>query len=93
MRGEVDIGGEDGEDYGARVADVGLDHFADEVDVVPCRGTLGGAEDSGDVDDGEVVFVWAADLDLEDVVGEDGAGCGGVVDVEAESEAGVYLGC
>ena len=59
--------------------------------MVCCR-AMGGAKDSGHVDDGEVVLVRAADLDLEDVVGEDGARGRGIVDVEADAEVSIYLG-
>ncbi|MBE3043811.1 hypothetical protein IMZ48_14800, partial [Candidatus Bathyarchaeota archaeon] len=52
---------------------------------------MGHAEDAGDVNDGEVVLVRAADLDLKDVVGENGTAAGGIVDVEADAKVGVYL--
>ena len=69
-----------------------LNHLAHESDIALRRGTLGGAKDSRDVNDSEIVLLRTADLDLKDIVGKDCAGGGRIVDVETDSEMSVYLG-
>ncbi len=61
----------DGQDDGARVLHVPLDHVADELDVgLTGEARRGRAEDTWHVDDRQVVLLGTVDLDLQDVLAE-----------------------
>ena len=56
-----------------------------------CRCALGGTEDAWDIDYGEIILLGAADLDLKNIIGEDGAGSGRIVDIDTDAELDIDL--